>query len=186
MSWPSNTRRPALGASTPVTRLKSVVFPAPFGPITAWMAPASTDSATSATAVNPPNDFVNPSTASNLCVLRHARDDARARAADQPPWAPDHHGDQQRAEEGHPPLLDHAERLGQQRDGDGARHRAPEAPHAAQEHDDEDLGGAVEPELGRVDEQRVVRVEGAAHAGHERAEREHRELEPGDVDAHDL
>ena len=44
MSWPSNTRRPALGASTPVTRLKSVVLPAPFGPITAWMAPGSTTS----------------------------------------------------------------------------------------------------------------------------------------------
>src|SRR5262245_54870829 len=132
MSRPSNTRRPALGASTPVTRLNSVVFPAPFGPITAWMAPASTESATSATAVKPPNDFVNPSTASTLRALRHARDRARTRAADQPPRPPDHHRDEERAEEGHPPLLDRAERLRQQRDDDRPRHRAPEASHPAQ------------------------------------------------------
>src|SRR5262249_39391895 len=176
----------ALGDRTPVTRLKSVVFPAPFGPITAWMAPASTESATSATAVKPPNDFVSPSTASTLRALRHARDRAGTRAAHEAPRAPDHQCDQERAGEGQPPLLDPAQRLGAQRDGGGRRHGAPEAPHAAQEHDDEDLRGAMEAELGGVDEQRVVRVEGTAHAGHERAEREHRELEPGDVDAHDL
>ena len=32
---------PALGASTPVSRLISVVLPAPFGPISAWRAPRS-------------------------------------------------------------------------------------------------------------------------------------------------
>ena len=35
--WPSNVIRPASAASTPVTRLKNVVLPAPFGPISAWM-----------------------------------------------------------------------------------------------------------------------------------------------------
>ena len=42
MSWPSSRMRPAVGASTPVSRLMSVVLPAPFGPISAWRAPFST------------------------------------------------------------------------------------------------------------------------------------------------
>ena len=39
MSWPSSVMRPSLGSSTPVSRLTSVVLPAPFGPIRAWRAP---------------------------------------------------------------------------------------------------------------------------------------------------
>src|SRR4029079_17911333 len=114
MSWPSKRSRPAVGASTPVTRLNSVVLPAPLGPITAWMAPGSTTRSTSATAVNPSNDFVSLSTCSTRGPPSGAGrpgNQAGARAADQPPRAPDHHGDQQRAEERHAPLLDRAQDL---------------------------------------------------------------------------
>ena len=38
---------PAVGRSTPVSRLMIVVLPAPFGPISAWRAPFSTESETS-------------------------------------------------------------------------------------------------------------------------------------------
>ena len=39
---PSKVMRPVSAASTPVTRLKNVVLPAPFGPISAWMWPRAT------------------------------------------------------------------------------------------------------------------------------------------------
>ena len=40
---PSSMMRPAVGRSTPVSRLIIVVLPAPFGPIRAWRAPFSID-----------------------------------------------------------------------------------------------------------------------------------------------
>src|SRR5262249_48813527 len=39
MSSPSSRMRPADGRSTPVSRLITVVLPAPFGPIRAWRGP---------------------------------------------------------------------------------------------------------------------------------------------------
>jgi len=41
-SSPSKVIWPRSAASTPVTRLKNVVLPAPFGPISAWMWPRAT------------------------------------------------------------------------------------------------------------------------------------------------
>src|ERR1044072_6969371 len=60
MSCPSSAIVPAVGRSTPVRRLMIVVLPAPFGPISAWRAPFSTDSETSFVAVMPPNCLINP------------------------------------------------------------------------------------------------------------------------------
>src|SRR4051794_35960442 len=41
MSSPASSTRPELGASAPVSMFTNVVLPAPFGPISAWRAPAS-------------------------------------------------------------------------------------------------------------------------------------------------
>src|SRR5262249_27136454 len=57
MSSPSSRIRPAEGRSTPVSRLITVVLPAPLGPISAWRAPFSTLSETPATAAMPPKCF---------------------------------------------------------------------------------------------------------------------------------
>src|SRR3954468_16618598 len=57
MSRPSSAIEPAVGRSTPVSRLMIVVLPAPFGPISAWRAPFSIDSDTSLVATMPPNSF---------------------------------------------------------------------------------------------------------------------------------
>ena len=54
MSTPSSSMVPLVGRRRPETRLKSVVFPAPFGPITARSSPSRTSSSTSATIVAPP------------------------------------------------------------------------------------------------------------------------------------
>src|SRR5580692_894694 len=53
--------RPRVGCRNLVSRLKHVVLPAPFGPISAWMVPRATRSATPFTAVNPANSLVRSS-----------------------------------------------------------------------------------------------------------------------------
>jgi hypothetical protein len=60
MSRPSSMIVPAVGLSTPVSRLITVVLPAPFGPINAWRAPFSIASETSCAATMPPKRFSNP------------------------------------------------------------------------------------------------------------------------------
>src|SRR5690242_4236519 len=60
MSRPSNTTRPAVGWYRPVTLLKSVVLPAPFGPISAKTSPRLMLKLTLSTATSPPNLFVRP------------------------------------------------------------------------------------------------------------------------------
>src|SRR3954452_11281709 len=52
---PSNDQSPASGLSKPVIRLKNVVLPAPFGPISAVMTPRWTSRWLTSTAVMPPN-----------------------------------------------------------------------------------------------------------------------------------
>src|SRR5713226_6187509 len=56
--------RPAEGLSTPVSRLITVVLPAPFGPIKAWRAPFSIRSETPLTAAMPPKCFSRPTVSS--------------------------------------------------------------------------------------------------------------------------
>ena len=46
MSVPAKLMVPSLGITRPETRLNSVVLPAPFGPMTAWMPPSGMVSST--------------------------------------------------------------------------------------------------------------------------------------------
>src|SRR3954471_4424499 len=55
MSAPSRVTLPALGFCRPVITLKSVVLPAPFGPIRPVTCPGSTWSSASESAMSPPN-----------------------------------------------------------------------------------------------------------------------------------
>jgi len=50
---PRSSTLPLDGTNPPDSRLKSVVFPAPFDPITEWIDPASTERETSLTALKP-------------------------------------------------------------------------------------------------------------------------------------
>src|SRR5215467_2076822 len=50
---------PRVGSRKCVSRLKQVVFPAPFGPMSAWMLPRLTLRLTSLTATNPLNSLVS-------------------------------------------------------------------------------------------------------------------------------
>src|SRR6266478_5489982 len=51
---------PALGSRNFVKRWKTVVLPAPFGPISAWIVPRRIFRSTPCTAVKPRNSFVRP------------------------------------------------------------------------------------------------------------------------------
>src|SRR5436190_16197588 len=63
---------PRSGRSSPVIRLKSVVLPAPFGPMTSRRSPGSTTRSTVAVTRSPPNDFSSPRTASAVMGRRRS------------------------------------------------------------------------------------------------------------------
>src|SRR5262245_10768040 len=65
MRSPAKVMVPSLGANTPAIMLNSVVLPAPFGPITAKMAPSGTAKLTSCTARRPEKFFDTPEISSN-------------------------------------------------------------------------------------------------------------------------
>ena len=62
--FPSNTSSPDCGLYSRVITLKSVVFPAPFGPISPTISPGSASIETSSSATIPPNCRVTCSTVS--------------------------------------------------------------------------------------------------------------------------
>src|SRR5579871_6293416 len=70
MSPPSSRIWPAVGLSTPVSRLTIVVLPAPFGPISAWRAPFSIDSDTWLAATMPPKCLSRPRVSSTTGMTR--------------------------------------------------------------------------------------------------------------------
>ncbi len=59
---PRNSIVPASAGRTPETRLTSVVFPDPLGPINPWIVPRSTTRSRPSTARTPPNSLVSPRT----------------------------------------------------------------------------------------------------------------------------
>ena len=64
MFLPSNSKLPEVGAKRPLTMLKNVVLPAPFGPIRLTMDRSGMSKSTEFTATRPPNRLVTPSTPS--------------------------------------------------------------------------------------------------------------------------
>jgi hypothetical protein len=58
MRWPENHTWPELGRRFWVMQLKTVVLPAPFGPMTLWILRSATARSRSAIAVSPPKRIV--------------------------------------------------------------------------------------------------------------------------------
>jgi len=65
MTAPSKRASPPSAGSSPVTTLKSVVLPAPLGPMTDRSSPRPTPNEAPSTAARPPKNFVTPSTSSS-------------------------------------------------------------------------------------------------------------------------
>src|ERR671933_797879 len=64
MSSPAKTMRPASGRRLPASWLMKVVFPAPFGPITACVSASRTSKSTPSVARSAPKLFTRPRTSS--------------------------------------------------------------------------------------------------------------------------
>src|SRR4030095_13140829 len=60
---------PASALNAPVMRLKNVLLPAPFGPMTAVSEPSAKSSVTSSVAFTPPKDFERPRISSMSAAL---------------------------------------------------------------------------------------------------------------------
>src|SRR5712692_10852278 len=73
MSWPVKQMVPASARNSPTSTATRVVLPAPFGPITAWISPGSTASATSLAATRPPKRLVSPAVAKSGSAIWPAR-----------------------------------------------------------------------------------------------------------------
>src|SRR5712691_750116 len=177
MSRPSSMMRPALGLSTPVRRLTSVVLPAPLGPINAWRAPRSTLSETLLAATMPPKRLSRFSVASAVGIgLRLGHGLARAQAenplADRAAQllqalAPDEDDHHQHEADPELPVLRRQARepvlhqLEDQRADDAAIEIAGAADDQHQEH----VGGALEREHVERGKLRRLREQGAGDAG---------------------
>src|SRR5574337_1885494 len=80
---------PRLGTRKCVSRLKQVVFPAPLGPISAWIVPRRIARSTLLTATKPLNSFVSPRVSRMMSVAMYDRT-LRRSGAPCPPCAADY------------------------------------------------------------------------------------------------
>src|SRR5713226_6397311 len=146
MSRPSKMIRPDVGANCPVSRLKNVVLPAPFGPMTECSEPSWTSNVTALTAVRAPNSFVRASVLTrgiSPCggrrpARRAPRPEARPRLDDPAPEEQhhDHEGD---AQQERPARPHGAYRLRQPDEHEGADDRPVEGARAADEGGEDDV-----------------------------------------------
>src|SRR5499426_3903482 len=132
MSRPSKRMCPASGPSAPVTRLKNVVLPAPFGPMIAWIPPASTGRSSFERTTSLPKLRESPSTASSG-TLTAQREPGQQGRVEQPLRPHEHHGQHEKAVEDLAPVLHPAQELGQHGEDRRAGDRAPEAGETAED-----------------------------------------------------
>src|ERR1700733_8478160 len=150
MSRPSKRMRPLCGARKPEIWLISVVLPAPLGPITACSSPGATSSVTPSVTASAPK------------FLRRSSMRKTASATARPPQplgdtdeaaAREHRNDhQQRPDDDLPVLGEIGEPLLQQQKGERPDHRAVEPAHAAEDHHDQEIAGALPRHVGGADE----------------------------------
>src|SRR5882724_7438869 len=176
MRWPWNAIVPVFGANTPAIRLNIVVLPAPFGPITAKIAPSGTAKLTSATARSPLKFLETPATSSIKAMSRLrllALAEAQQAGERRPDAMRQRHDNHQQAD-----AVEHAfdarniETVGAQKllktfgktsDQEGADHRTEQRADAADDRAEDDLDRAQNEE--RLLGKQVVVVERIEHAG---------------------
>src|SRR5262245_65328821 len=139
------------------------------------MPPAATVRSRPATTTSLPKLRESPSTVSSG-PLTARREPGQQGGVEQALRPDEHHDEHQESVENLPPVLHPAQELWKDREDRRARDGAPEArepPEDGVQHDEE---RAADTERLGVDEQRVVRVEGAAEPGDHAARSEGREL----------
>src|SRR5579864_2281538 len=179
MSAPRNRTRPAVGARNPVTRLKSVVLPAPFGPISPTISPSRTVNETPSTARSPPNVRDRPETSSTAPPPQQRAEPPREDGTEPPREdGVEHpvrqirgHEDEDRAVEEQPVFFQEPERLRQHRQRHAAQDRPDEGAGAPEHRIREDRHSLAEGRLRGVDQIREVDREPSGQAGDEAGDR---------------
>src|SRR5918996_2105290 len=179
-SRPRNRMLPASGTSSPAICASSVVLPAPFGPIWAWISCGWTVSETPSVARSAPNDLVRPCTSRSGSVMtRRSRDEADQAAARE-----QHDAQEDQAQDQLPALGDPADD-GLQQDEQGSAGERPEQPaDAAQNHEDHDLAGLMPGQHRRTDEAVQLDEQGAGQPCDHRGQHEGHELDRIRRDTH--
>src|SRR5580704_16861818 len=199
-SRPAYRTFPALGFRKPEIMEKSVVLPAPFGPISAVMRPASADSEAALTASRPPKRRETPSTersgsatgrlpdrsaqfgaAQEICadIGDGADQSAWRKADDQHKHGAINHEIKPRHVAGHK-LDAFAEEFHDQRARQGAEHSADAADDRGQQRFDRDPGAVSD---AGIDEQKVLHVEASGGRGDGRRHNHGGKLDGKDIDA---
>src|SRR6266508_3584325 len=194
MSRPLSSTAPEVGWRTPVSRLTNVVLPAPFGPIRAWRAPASSRKSTSRVAISAPKFRHKPRVSSSGAVMTPRAGGAWSSCArlgrrgpspatscgspcalhDPEDAVPREQGDddEQEAQSELPGGgVELRQEVRQHHVGDGADEGAVQPAVAAQHEDDEHRGRAVEAERSEVDVGVRLRPDATRDAGDRRRER---------------
>src|SRR5437763_6245460 len=185
MSRPSKRTRPASGRTWPVIRLKSVVLPAPFGPMIAVTRPAATVRLTPPTAAKPPNALWRSRTSStaepSTCALPE-REGSPGEAAGEA----EQEDDKDRAEHERPVLGVGDDLLVEEDQRERADARAEERAHPAEQRHAQHLGGLGP--VGEVGEAAAVEdaEEPAGEPSEHAREHEGAELASADVDPDEL
>src|SRR5216684_2112396 len=156
---------PAVGARSPESRLISVLFPAPLGPIKACKTPRWTSSETLSTAASPPKTFLSPvafKPRSIIRLLRQARPPKSIKKTGQATGKEDHHHHNQGSHSELPVLGQRAE---QRLTGEGflkedvgerADDRAVQPSDPAEDEEDEDGCRVVPGKDLRIDESKLT------------------------------
>ncbi len=207
ISSPCRRTVPASGVNMPDTRLYIVVFPAPFGPISAWTSPVWMTRLASATARMPPKCFATASTSSTvpwraagrrnagsgrpswIAPRVHRRGFLRRRTpaplqlrpdADEPARRVQHEADEHQPEPEQPVARPHREQLAEQDVEERPQRRPEDVVHAADHHHRQQLAGEGHRDRLRRNEVVLEAEERAGEPGHHRREDECRQLVPLD------
>src|SRR3981081_3487315 len=136
MSSPAKRTRPRSGRRSPASWLISVVLPAPFGPMMAWVSPSRISRLTSSHASSAPKLLVRPLTSSRILFIL-AEEQSREAAPEE-----EHREHQQRPDDQLPVPGPARESVLDQEQRKGAEHRPGDAPHAAEDHHEHELARA--------------------------------------------
>src|SRR6266852_5481248 len=192
---PLKKTSPAVSGITPVIRLKTVLLPAPLGPIRPWIAPRATVMERSATASKPPNRRETPRSSrskadSRSCGRPSARSPekapGRARKGHQSLGREEHGEDENGAEDEDLVVVELAQELGRDGHEDGPNHRPPDAPRAADDGEDDQQHHRLQAEVAGVKDLAEMGEEDAGEPGNEAPENEGGQLVAKDVHAHRL
>ena len=174
MSRAPSSTRPEVGGDTPVSRLISVVLPAPLGPIRAWRAPRSTAIVTWSVAVMPPKRLTSAWVCSTTSLTSRPFEPPGPRP--EQALAPHQHQHHQEQADPEGPVLrrDARQQVVHHAERQRADQRAPQPAGAADHHHQHHVGAAVELEHVERHEAGGLRQQRAGGTGQRGAQRVHR------------